>query len=48
MLKKLVINDWVLVSSGLVLEDGGEDGKMAGTCLWGFLLGGRFKCGKMG
>ena len=24
MLKKLVINDWVLVSSGLVLEDGGR------------------------
>ena len=24
MLRKLVINDWVLVSSGLVLEDGGR------------------------
>ena len=24
MLRKLVINDWLLVSSGLVLEDGGR------------------------
>ena len=48
MLRKLVFNDWVLVSFGLVLEDGGEDRKMACTCLWGFLLRGRFKCKKMG
>ena len=45
MLRKLVINDWVHVSSKLVLEDG----KMACSYLFGgFLLGGRFKCQKMG
>ena len=47
MLSKSVINDWVHVSSGLVLEDGG-DGTMACTCLGRFLSGGRFKCENMG
>ena len=37
MLRKLIINDWVHVSSELVLEDRGEDDKMACTCLGGFV-----------
>ena len=37
MLRKLIINDWVHVSSGLVLEDG----KTVCTCSGGFLLGKR-------
>ena len=47
MLRKLVINDWIHVPSGFVLEDGGG-WCVACTCLGGFLLGGRFKCGIMG
>ena len=35
MLRKLVINDWIHVPSGLVLEDGGG-WCVACTCLGGF------------
>ena len=47
MLRKLVISNWVHVSSGLVLEDGRRMVK-SHVPIWGDLLGGRFKCGKMG
>ena len=48
MLRKLVINVWDHVSSGIVLEDRGRMVKWH-VPVWGdFLLGGRFKCGKMG
>ena len=46
MLRKLVINDWVHVSFGFVLEDGRGMVK-SHVPVWGDLLGGRFKCGKM-
>ena len=45
MLRKLVINDWVHVSFGFVLEDGRM--VKSHVPVWGDLLGGRFKCGKM-
>ena len=34
MLKKFVMNDWVHVSSGLVLEDGGRTLKWRGDFCW--------------
>ena len=45
-IRKLVINDWVHVSCGLVLEDIRWMVKLD-IPVWGDLLGGRFKCGKI-
>ena len=47
MLTKLVINDWVHVSSRIVLEDSGRLVKEYVPIWGGFLLKGKFKYGKM-
>ena len=47
MLRKLVFNDWVHVSSGIVLEDRGRMVNWHVPVLRDFFGGGRFKCRKM-